>query len=712
MDLSTTLQTLDLRSGFLSSSPLLDAGKAGILPRVRPSSVSPAVNRRFGASFVKRTGFTGSRIRRLRVSPRAAVETAVVDADTAADLESLFSESAVDDASRRQGKKKSSTGASSVSSGVRLENISKSFKGVTLLKDVSWEVKKGEKVGLVGVNGAGKTTQLRIIAGLEEPDSGYVVKAKENMKIAFLSQEFEVCQNRTVKEEFLSVFKEEAEVADRLEKVQKALESSVEDLSLMARLLDELDLLQRRSQDLDLDQVDVKISKLMPELGFAPEDSDRLVASFSSGWQMRMSLGKILLQDPDLLLLDEPTNHLDLDAIEWLEGYLNKQDVPMVIISHDRAFLDQLCTKMVETDMGVSRTFMGNYSEYVLAKAAWVETQYVAWEKQQKEIEHTRDLINRLGAGVNAGRASSEEKKLEKLKEEGQVEKPFQRKQLKIRFPERGRSGRTVLTIKNLNFGYDDKVLFKKANLLVERGEKIAIIGPNGCGKSSLLKLIMGLEKSQGGDVLLGEHNVLPNYFEQNQAEALDLEKTVLETVEEAAEDWRIDDIKGLLGRCNFKSDMLDRKVSVLSGGEKARLAFCKFMVKPSTLLVLDEPTNHLDIPSKEMLEEAISEYQGTVITISHDRYFIRQIVNRVVEVKDETLQDYAGDYNYYLEKNLEARDRELEREAELEERAPKVKAKSKMSKEMRAARKKQKMLAFQQAKAKSKGLKNAKRWK
>ncbi|CAL9179873.1 unnamed protein product [Musa hybrid cultivar] len=712
MDLSTRLQTLDLRSGFLSGSSLLDPGKAGILPRVRPSSVSPAVNRRFGASFVKRTGFAGSRIRRLRVSPRAAVETAVVDADTAADLESLFSESAVDDASRRQGKKKSSTGASSVSSGVRLENISKSFKGVTLLKDVSWEVKKGEKVGLVGVNGAGKTTQLRIIAGLEEPDSGYVVKAKENMKIAFLSQEFEVCQNRTVKEEFLSVFKEEAEVADRLEKVQKALESSVEDLSLMARLLDELDLLQRRSQDLDLDQVDVKISKLMPELGFAPEDSDRLVASFSSGWQMRMSLGKILLQDPDLLLLDEPTNHLDLDAIEWLEGYLNKQDVPMVIISHDRAFLDQLCTKMVETDMGVSRTFMGNYSEYVLAKAAWVETQHMAWEKQQKEIEHTRDLINRLGAGVNAGRASSEEKKLEKLKEEGQVEKPFQRKQLKIRFPERGRSGRTVLTIKNLNFGYGDKVLFKKANLLVERGEKIAIIGPNGCGKSSLLKLIMGLEKSQEGDVLLGEHNVLPNYFEQNQAEALDLEKTVLETVEEAAEDWRIDDIKGLLGRCNFKSNMLDRKVSVLSGGEKARLAFCKFMVKPSTLLVLDEPTNHLDIPSKEMLEEAISEYQGTVITISHDRYFIRQIVNRVVEVKDETLQDYAGDYNYYLEKNLEARDRELEREAELEERAPKVKAKSKMSKETKAARKKQKMLAFQQAKAKSKGLKNAKRWK
>ncbi|WOL02712.1 ABC transporter F family member 5 isoform X2 [Canna indica] len=712
MDISSKLQTLDLRSGFLSGSPLLDAGNSRIRPRLRAPSVSPSQSLRFGVSFVKRRGFADSRTRKLSVSASAGVDMAVVDAGTAADLESLFSESSAEDASRKQGKKKSNTGASSVSSGVRLENISKSFKGVTLLKDVSWEVKKGEKVGLVGVNGAGKTTQLRIIAGLEEPDSGNVVKAKENMKIAFLSQEFEVCPSRTVKEEFLNAFKEEMEIGTRLEKVQKALESSVEDLALMGRLLDELDLLQRRAQDLDLDQVDVKISKLMPELGFAPEDSDRLVASFSSGWQMRMSLGKILLQDPDLLLLDEPTNHLDLDTIEWLEGYLNKQDVPMVIISHDRAFLDQLCTKIVETDMGVSRTFKGNYSDYVLAKAAWVEAQYAAWEKQQKEIEHTKDLINRLGAGANSGRASSEEKKLEKLQEEGQVEKPFQRKQLKIRFPERGRSGRMVLTVKNLNFGYDDKVLFKNANLFVERGEKIAIIGPNGCGKSSLLKLIMGMEKPHSGDVLLGEHNVLPNYFEQNQAEALDLDKTVLETVEEAAEDWRIDDIKGLLGRCNFKADMLDRKVSLLSGGEKARLAFCKFMVKPSTLLVLDEPTNHLDIPSKEMLEEAISEYQGTIITVSHDRYFIRQIVNRVVEVKDQTLQDYAGDYNYYLEKNLEARERELEREAEIEEKGPKIKAKSKMSKEEKQARKKQKVLAFQQAKAKSKGLKNAKRWK
>ncbi|KAL6220011.1 hypothetical protein ACLB2K_007769 [Fragaria x ananassa] len=702
------LHRLDLRSTFLAGS----APTSSLPPRLRSlisaQSPKPTTTSIKITSLFKPTTPTSQIRTKL---PALAVETPVATSENT-DIESLFSDNSGNGThERKRGKKSSNSGASGVSSGVKLENVTKSYKGVTVLKDVTWEVKKGEKVGLVGVNGAGKTTQMRIIAGLEEPDSGNVIKAKSNMKIAFLSQEFEVSMSKTVREEFTSAFKEEMEVAERLERVQKALEKAVEDMDLMGRLLDELDKLQNRAQECDLSMVDAKISKLMPELGFAPEDGDRLVASFSSGWQMRLSLGKILLQNPDLLLLDEPTNHLDLDTIEWLEDYLNQQDVPMAIISHDRAFLDQLCTKIVETDMGVSRTYEGNYSEYYIAKAAWIESQNAAWEKQQKEIEHTKDLIHRLGAGANSGRASSAGKKLEKLQEEDLVERPFQRKQMRIRFPERGRSGRFVATLKSLEAGFGDKVLFSRANLTIERGEKIAIIGPNGCGKSTLLKLIMGLQKPTAGEVLLGEHNVLPNYFEQNQAEALDLNKTVLETVEEAAEDWRLDDIKGLLGRCNFKADMLDRKVSLLSGGEKARLAFCKFMVKPSTLLVLDEPTNHLDIPSKEMLEEAINEYKGTVITVSHDRYFIKQIVNRVVEVKDRRLQDYAGNYNYYLEKNLDARERELEREAEIEEKAPKVKAKSKMSKAEKEARKKQKMQAFQQAKAKSKGTKNAKRW-
>ncbi|KAG7554747.1 ABC transporter-like [Arabidopsis suecica] len=677
MGLTTNLHSLSFRSTFFFTNPLP-------CPTLFTFKLSSVSNPR-------------------REFPNIKAQVSATSSNS--ELESLFS------TDRKLIGKQSNNGASSISSGVRLENISKSYEGVTVLKDVTWEVKKGEKVGLIGVNGAGKTTQLRIITGQEEPDSGNVIWAKPNLKVAFLSQEFEVSMGKTVKEEFMSAFKEEMGIAMKLEKLQKAIEEAVDDLELMGKLLDEFDLLQRRAQEVDLDSIDAKISKLMSELGFLSEDADRLVASFSSGWQMRMSLGKILLQNPDLLLLDEPTNHLDLDTIEWLEGYLNKQDVPMVIISHDRAFLDQLCTKIVETEMGVSRTFEGNYSQYVISKAEWVEAQFAAWEKQQKEIEATKDLISRLGAGANSGRASSAEKKLEKLQEEEQIEKPFQRKQMKIRFPECGLSGRSVVTVKNLGFGFEDKMLFNKANLAIERGEKVAIIGPNGCGKSTLLKLIMGLEKPMRGEVILGEHNVLPNYFEQNQAEALDLDKTVIETVVEAAIDWRIDDIKALLGRCNFKADMLDRRVSLLSGGEKARLAFCKFMVKPSTLLVLDEPTNHLDIPSKEMLEEAINEYKGTVITVSHDRYFIKQIVNRVIEVRDGGLMDYAGNYNYYLEKNVEARARELEREAELEEKAPKVKAKSKMSKAEREARKKQKMKAFQASKKKSKSSKNAKRW-
>lgn len=296
MDIAAGLRSIHHRSSLLSSSLLAREGTAKLSHRFRTFSASTGNSRRLHIASMK-TVFFGSID--AAFAPRAlavAVETAETEASTAAEeIEFLLSESSTNKESKKSAKK-SSSGASSVSSGIRLENISKSFKGVTVLKDVSWEVKKGEKVGLVGVNGAGKTTQLRIIAGLDEPDAGNLVKSKENMKIAFLSQEFEVCLNRTVKEEFLNAFKEEMEISERLEKMQKALEKSVDDLALMGRLLDELDLLQRRAQDVNLDMVNVKISKIMPELGFTPEDADRLVASFSGGWQMRMSLGKILLQ--------------------------------------------------------------------------------------------------------------------------------------------------------------------------------------------------------------------------------------------------------------------------------------------------------------------------------------------------------------------------------------------------------------------------------
>lgn len=303
MDLGTNLRCIDLRSSFFTGSALTDVRKTGLRshfrPHVRPIPSSISAQFIAGSNSIKIITLFNSTTRSSRVSPElsaVAMDSSVAETMTSEDIESLFSKDSADETYLKRGNKQSNSGASSISSGVRLENVSKVYKGVTVLKNVSWEVKKGEKVGLVGVNGAGKTTQLRIITGLEEPDSGNVIKAKPNMKIAFLSQEFEVSLSRTVREEFMSAFKEEMEIAAKLEKLQKAIESSVDDLDLMGRLLDEYDSLQRRAQAVDLDEVDVKISKLMPELGFAPEDSDRLVASFSSGWQMRMSLGKILLQ--------------------------------------------------------------------------------------------------------------------------------------------------------------------------------------------------------------------------------------------------------------------------------------------------------------------------------------------------------------------------------------------------------------------------------
>ncbi|PSC69255.1 ABC transporter family [Micractinium conductrix] len=607
------------------------------------------------------------------------------------------------------------TGASGVGSGIKLENIAITFKNDTVLKDVSWDVKKGERVGLVGVNGAGKTTQLQIIIGALQPDSGEVIKAKENMKIAYLTQEFDVNPTRTVREEFTSAFGDQVTNAARQEEIQKALEGVGEDMDAMSALLDELQELTNQSQDLDVALIDKKIDQMMPELGFSTDDNDRLVASYSGGWQMRMCLGKILLKDPDLLLLDEPTNHLDLDAIEWLEGYLKKQEIPMVIVSHDREFLDQLCTKIVETERGVANTFKGNYTEYVKQKEERNAQQWVAWEKQQKEIARQEEMVRRLAAGANSGRASTAEKALERLRgEDTFVEKPFVPKKRAFFFPPVDQMGQVAVRIEGLTHGYDGVgVLFKDADLTIEKGERVAIIGPNGAGKSTLLKLLMGREEAQQGTVEIGNYGVTPNYFEQNQAEALDLDLNVIETLVRASPDAKLNDIKALLGKMLFSGAGMEKKVGWLSGGEKARLALAKFMLTTGTLLVLDEPTNHLDIPSKETLEEAVRTFEGSVIAVSHDRYFLRRIATRIVTVQNGKLVDYQGDYELFLEQNEE----EAEKMAEKEEKQKEIvqstiKAKSKMSKAEKAKDKKAKAKSFNTAADPAKAAKkNAKRW-
>ena len=635
----------------------------------------------------------------------------------------------------------SSSSTSSVGSGIKLENvrfsfftfvdrhnnkthtrihcirqISMTFKNHQVLRDVSWDVKKGERVGLVGVNGAGKTTQLQIITGALSPDAGEVIKARENMKIAYLTQEFDVDPRRTVREEFASAFGDQQIVMRRQEEIQKELENCGEDMDKMGDLLDELSELQSKSQDLDVALIDKRIDQMMPELGFSPDDNDRLVASYSGGWQMRMCLGKILLQEPDLLLLDEPTNHLDVDAIEWLEGYLKGQEVPMVIVSHDRQFLDALCTKIVETERGVAATYKGNYTEYVKQKEERTVQQWTAWEKQQKEIDRQEEIARRLAAGANSGRASTAEKSIEKLKAEGTfVEKPFVPKKRSFLFPPVEKMGQVAVRIESLTHGYNGRTLFEDAHLEIHKGERVAVIGPNGAGKSTLLRLIMGQEEPQSGLVEMGPHHVVPNYFQQNQAEALDPKLTALQTLQQAAPDAKLNDIKGLLGKMLFSGAGMDKRAEVLSGGEKARLALAKFMLTEGTLLVLDEPTNHLDIPSKETLEEAVQAFEGAVIAVSHDRYFLKRIATRVVTVQNGKLEDYDGDYEVFLEENDEEREKMEEMEAKKKEiEKNTIKAKSKMSKAEKMAAKKEKVKTFNTAATAGAGAKqkNAKRWK
>ena len=558
---------------------------------------------------------------------------------------------------------------------LRLERISKIYPTGEVLKDVTWEVKTGDRIGLVGVNGAGKSTQLKIIMGEVEPTAGEIIRPT-SLHIGYLTQEFEVDPRRTVREEFWTVFQEANQVHHQLIEIPQRMEKA--DPEELDRLIHQLDRLQRQFEGLDGYGLEARIEKILPEMGFTSDDGDRLVSSFSGGWQMRMSLGKILLQTPDILLLDEPTNHLDLETIEWLEKFLKDLTTPMVIVSHDREFLDRLCTKIVETERGVSTTYLGNYSAYLQQKYEQQSAQLSAYERQQKELEKQQAFVDRFRASATRStQAKSREKQLEKVEK---IEAPIADvRTLKFQFPPAVRSGREVVTIKNLVHIYDDKILFLGANLEIERGDRVAFLGPNGAGKSTLLRLIVGLEPPTEGSIEIGKHNVIPSYFEQNQAEALDLTKTVLNTIHDEVPDWKDVEVRSLLGRFLFSGETVLKKVESLSGGEKARLALAKMLLAPANLLILDEPTNHLDIPAKEMLESALKVYEGTVLIVSHDRYFISQVANKIVEIRDGELIAYAGDYHYYLEKLDEEKQKAEQKRIEAEKA---VKAAAKRAKQ------------------------------
>ena len=565
---------------------------------------------------------------------------------------------------------------------LRLEHISKIYPTGEVLNDVNWEVKPGERVGLVGVNGAGKSTQLKIIAGEIEPTAGEVIRPA-SLHVAYLTQEFEVEPTRTVREEFWTVFEEANGVQQGLSQVQRDMETA--DPEELDQLINKLDKLQRRFEALDGYGLEAQIEKILPEMGFEPEDGDRLVSSFSGGWQMRMSLGKILLQSPDILLLDEPTNHLDLATIEWLEIYLKGLKTPMVIVSHDREFLDRLCTKIVETERGTSTTYLGNYSAYLQQKEEAKLAGQSTYERQQKEIERQQAFVERFRASATRStQAKSREKQLEKME---RTEAPIaDLRTLRFEFPPAPRSGREVVTIEDLVHTFNDNILFLGAHLLVERGDRIAILGPNGAGKSTLLRMMIGTEQPDEGEVQLGKHNVIPGYFEQNQAEALPLTKTVMETIHDEVPDWKNEAVRSLLGRFLFSGDTVFKSVSALSGGEKARLALAKMLLRPANLLLLDEPTNHLDIPAKEMLEESLQNYDGTLIVVSHDRYFISKVANKIVEIREGELLVYRGDYHYYLDKLEEEKEKERQR-IEAEKKAAKKAAKKQGKKKKATAK-------------------------
>ena len=560
---------------------------------------------------------------------------------------------------------------------LRLEHISKIYPTGEVLKDINWEVKGGDRIGLVGVNGAGKSTQLKIIAGEIEPTSGEVIRPN-SLRIAYLNQEFDVDPTRTVREELWQAFKQANDVHEALSEVHRQMETA--DPEQLDTLLHEMDRFQRQFEGLDGYGLEARIEKLMPEVGFEAEDGDRLVSAFSGGWQMRMGLGKILLQQPDLLLLDEPTNHLDLETIEWLENYLRGINTPMVIVSHDREFLDRLCTQIVETERGVSTTYLGNYSAYLLQKEEAKLSQLAAYEGQQKELEKQQAFVDRFRASATRStQAKSREKQLDKIE---RIEAPDAGvRTLKFRFPPAPRSGREVVVIKDMTHSYGDKILFLGADLLIERGDRIAILGPNGAGKSTLLHLLMGMEKPTDGTIEFGQHSVIPGYFEQNQAEALDLNKTVIQTIHDEVPDWTNEEVRTLLGSFLFTGSTVFKKVEALSGGEKARLALAKMLLQPVNLLILDEPTNHLDIPAKEMLETALQNYDGTAILISHDRYFISQVANKIVDIHEGQLRLFRGDYHYYLDK-VAAEKEQAKLEAIEAEKASKAEAKRNKQKE------------------------------
>eukprot|EP00522_Entomoneis_paludosa_P006858 CAMPEP_0172440212 /NCGR_PEP_ID=MMETSP1065-20121228/921_1 /TAXON_ID=265537 /ORGANISM="Amphiprora paludosa, Strain CCMP125" /LENGTH=871 /DNA_ID=CAMNT_0013188997 /DNA_START=52 /DNA_END=2667 /DNA_ORIENTATION=- len=544
---------------------------------------------------------------------------------------------------------------------LRMEGIGITFRNQEVLKDVTWGVQTGDRIGLVGQNGAGKTTQLRILAGELEPTTGDVVKSSKSLRVAMLRQEFvdELILTRTLREEMLSVFDEENKILQDLKDAEEELASLGDeaDPERMQQILDRMQELQNEAENKEVYVLESRVQKVMDLMGFTDDEAEDLVASFSGGWKMRIGLGKVLLKDPNILLLDEPTNHLDLDSVEWLEAFLREQSIPMIIVSHDREFLDQVCTKIVDAEGGACTEYEGNYSRFLQLKKSRMDAWNAAYNAQEKKMKEERQWIQKFRVKQPQA-VKQRQAKLEKMmKSEDYVKKPpFLGKPFRFRFPDAPRLSPEVGEVTGMSHSYRSETtqnrLFDDVELFVEKGDRIAVVGPNGAGKSTLLRLLTGKEAPDEGSAELVGQNVVMNYFEQNQADVLDLDKTVLETIQGASSGQSYNELRALLGQFLFKGDDVEKKIEFLSGGEKARLSLCCMMLRPANLLILDEPTNHLDISSCEMLEEALQHFAGSVMVVSHDRYFISKVATSIVAIEDKKLVKYQGDYKFYMEKS------------------------------------------------------------
>lgn len=532
---------------------------------------------------------------------------------------------------------------------ITVENLAVEFSGSVLFSEVSLVINPTDKIALMGKNGAGKSTMMKIIAGEQKANRGHVRVPKDAV-IAYLPQHLLTEDNCTVFEEAAKAFKQVFEMRAEMEKLNLALETRTdyESDEYMA-IIEQVTELGEKYYQLEEVNYDAEVEKALKGLGFRPEDFQRQTKEFSGGWRMRIELAKILLQKPDLILLDEPTNHIDIESVMWLEDFLVNKANAVMVISHDRAFIDNITNRTIEVTMGRIFDYKANYSHYLVLREERRSHQIKAYQEQQKMIADNMQFIERFrGTYSKTNQVSSRERMLEKLEiiEIDEIDNSA----LKLRFPPSPRSGDYPVTVKDVSKSYGDQVVFKNASMTISRGEKVSFVGRNGEGKSTMIKAIMG-QINVDGTCQLG-HNVKVGYFAQNQASLLDPNLTIFQTVDEVAEGDVRTQIKNILGAFMFQGEDIDKKVSVLSGGEKTRLAMVKLLLEPVNLLILDEPTNHLDLKSKDVLKEALRNFDGTLVLVSHDRDFLQGLSQKVFEFKDKRVIEHFETIDAFLERN------------------------------------------------------------